>query len=90
MAQNVVLLIQRRLEAAFSPEHLEVLDESGQHAGHVGARPGGETHFRVIMVSSEMKGLARVQRHQKVYSQLSDLMNNPIHALALELKAPGE
>lgn len=82
--------IKTKLQAAFTPILLEVRDESAQHAGHAGAKPGGETHFRVMMVSAAFTGLSRVARHQKVYAALAGLMNNPIHALALELKSPGE
>lgn len=79
--------VQTLLNAAFSPEFLEVINESAQHAGHAGARPGGQTHFRVKMRATAFAGLSRVQRHQKVYGVLAKLMNNPIHALALELEA---
>lgn len=77
--------IEKRLQAALEPSMCEVVDESALHAGHAGARPGGNTHFRLKIVSAAFKGLSRVQRHQLVYQVLADLMNNPIHALALEL-----
>lgn len=83
---NTHTRIHTLLNDAFSPEFLEVIDESAQHAGHAGARPGGETHFRVKMRAAAFSGLSRVQRHQKVYGVLAALMNNPIHALALELE----
>lgn len=76
--------IEKRLQAAFSPTRLEVVDESSQHAGHAGARPGGNTHFRIKIEAESLKTLSRVARHRAIYAALADLMNNPIHALAIE------
>jgi BolA family transcriptional regulator, general stress-responsive regulator len=79
--------IRRRLEDEFSPEHLEVLDESESHRGHAGFQEGGESHFRVRMTSSAFADQSRIARHRAVHSALgSDLMGR-IHALALELTA---
>ena len=78
--------IENRLRAALEPTQLEVIDESHLHAGHVGARPTGNTHFRLKITSPKFNDLKPVARHQLVYSILSDLMNNSIHALAMELK----
>lgn len=82
MVKNEIAL---RLKKALSPSSLEVIDESLEHAGHAGARLGGETHFRIRICSLELSGLRRVAAHQKIYALLSDLMNNPIHALAIEI-----
>ncbi|NQV22590.1 MAG: BolA family transcriptional regulator [Rhodospirillales bacterium] len=82
--------IRIRLEDAFSPNVLEVIDESHLHSGHAGARPEGETHFRVTVVSETFKGENRVERQRSVYRVLSDLLEGPIHALSLKLSAPDE
>lgn len=82
--------IATRLAAALSPETLDVLDESAQHAGHAGARPGGETHFRVRCRSAAFSGKTRIQRHRLVNDALAQEFAAGVHALALELKAPGE
>ena len=80
--------IRRKLEQELSAELVEITDVSHKHAGHGGARPEGETHFEVRIVSERFKGLSRVQQHQLVYAALSELMNNPIHALALKCECP--
>jgi BolA protein len=82
----IKLEIEKRLKEALQPTQLEVIDESHLHAGHVGAKPTGNTHFRLKITSIRFNDLKPVTRHQLVYSILSDLMNNPIHALAMELK----
>ncbi len=78
--------IEKRLQEALEPSHLEVMDESHLHAGHVGAKPTGNTHFRLKITSAKFSDIKPIARHQLVYQILSDLMNNPIHALAMELK----
>lgn len=78
--------IEKRLKEALEPSQIEVIDESHLHAGHVGAKPTGNTHFRLKITSKKFNDLKPVARHQLVYKILSDLMNNPIHALAMELK----
>ena len=82
--------IQKKLEAAFSPDMLEVLDESEQHRGHAGWREGGESHFRVRMVSTAFEGETRIARQRAVNRALADELKSQIHALAMELRAPGE
>lgn len=79
-----------RLTRVFEPTHLDVADESDQHRGHGGWREGGETHFRVTMVSPRFAGASRVDRHRMVNQALAEALNGPVHALALHLKAPGE
>lgn len=82
--------ITARLTAALAPERLEVIDESAQHHGHGGWREGGETHFRVRAVASPFIGKSRVERHRLVNAALAAELAERVHALALELKAPGE
>jgi BolA protein len=82
--------IQEKLAAAFQPEKIEVEDESWRHEGHAGARPGGETHFKVELVSAEFTGKSRVMRQREVYRVLKEEMAGSIHALALTTRAPGE
>ena len=79
--------VETLLNEAFSPAHLDVSDESHKHAGHAGARPEGETHYKVVMTSEILKGLSRVAQHQKVYAALdSELQGgHAIHALSMEL-----
>ena len=83
--------IRQKLETAFAPSELVVEDDSAKHAGHSGARPGGETHFSVRLVSQSFEGLGRVERQRRVYAALADLMKpNGIHALALTTLTPAE
>lgn len=87
---SVAETIRAKLTAAFAPQSLEVVDESHLHAGHSGHRPGVSTHFRVAIVAEVFAGKARVGRQRLIYAALGPLMGNPIHALALTAKAPGE
>jgi BolA protein len=87
---NVAESIRAKLAAAFAPTALEIVDESHLHAGHAGHRPGIATHFRVAIVAGAFAGKPRVERQRLIYAALGDLMGNPIHALALNVKAPGE
>ncbi len=80
--------IEARLRAALSPSSLEVIDDSHKHAGHAGAREGG--HYTVVIVSDRFKNLQRIARHRPVYHSLGELMQQGIHALAIEARAPGE
>jgi BolA protein len=81
--------IEQKLDAAFHPERLQVADESHLHAGHAGARPGGETHFRITVVSVAFAGKSRIERHRMVNAVLSEELSGPIHALAIVAIAPG-
>lgn len=82
--------IRDKLTQDFQPETLEVIDESEQHRGHGGWREGGETHFRVRMVSARFTGETRVARQRAVNRALSEELATRVHALAMELRAPGE
>lgn len=80
----------RRRLGALAPTQLELVDESARHAGHAGAKPGGNTHWRLTIVSAAFAGKSTVARHRLVYEALGDLMQDPIHALAIAARAPGE
>ncbi|MGQ0664551.1 MAG: BolA family protein [Pseudomonadota bacterium] len=82
--------IRRKLVAAFVPERLAVVDDSHRHAGHVGARPGGETHFTVEIVSPRFAGVSRVERQRLVYRTLAEELQTQVHALALVTLTPAE
>lgn len=81
--------IRERL-AALEPEAMELIDESAKHEGHAGAAPGGETHWRLSIVSRRFAGQPTVARHRMVYQALGTLMQNPIHALAISARSPEE
>jgi BolA protein len=86
---SVAASIRERL-AALDPVQLDLIDESSQHAGHTGYRPGGNTHWRLTIVSPRFAGQSTVARHRMVYQALGELMQNPIHALAITARAPEE
>jgi BolA protein len=79
-----------KLTRAFAPQGLDVVDESHHHAGHAGHREGGETHFRVYIVSEAFRGKSRIERHRMVNDVLSGELRGGVHALALHASAPGE
>ena len=82
--------IRAALTAALAPESLVIVDESHRHADHAGARPGGETHFRVEIVAAAFEGKSRLERQRLVYAALASEMANQIHALSLVTRTPGE
>ncbi|NJL50880.1 MAG: BolA family transcriptional regulator [Blastochloris sp.] len=86
----LIIRIESRLRAAFAPADLSVVDESERHAGHAGARPGGESHFRVDIVAEAFKGKTRLERHRMVNEALRAELEDGIHALAIHASAPGE
>ena len=86
---SVAARIRERL-AALEPVNLELVDESAQHAGHAGARPSGNTHWRLTIVSPRFAGQPTLARHRMIYQALGELMQNPIHALAITARAPEE
>ncbi len=79
--------IEARLREALEATHVEVIDESHLHAGHVGAREGGG-HFRALIVSRKFEGLNRVKAQQLVYASMGDWMGHEIHALSIETSTP--
>ena len=87
---RVTEIINQKLIKSLSPTILEIVDESHKHAGHAGARPEGESHFSVTIVSQIFEGKSRVQRQRLVYQALSEEMTGRIHALALHTLSPSE
>lgn len=87
---SVYHAIVQKLTDAFAPESLSVVDESHQHEGHAGHRPGGETHFRVYIVSDAFRGKSRLDRHRMINMALSAELAGGVHALAIHAAAPGE
>ena len=84
---SVAKTIEHKLDEAFSPSHLRVIDESHKHVGHAGARPEGESHFRVEITSDQFKGKSRVEQQRAIYKVLADELATDIHALALTVKS---
>ena len=82
--------IRTKLTEALAPERLAVVDESAQHAGHAGWRPGGETHFRVEVTAAAFRGQTRVARQRLVYDLLKDEFAAGLHALSLRTQTPEE
>ena len=77
--------IRQKLEAAFRPSRLEVVDESEKHRGHAGYQEGGQSHFRVSVASQSFSGKSRLARHRAVHDALGPELIGRIHALALNL-----
>ena len=82
--------LRAKLQAAFAPEILAIEDESSRHAGHSGEREGGESHFRVRIVSAAFNGLSRVERQRRVYAVVAEEIDAGLHALALTTLTPEE
>ncbi len=82
--------IRSKLEAAFQPSRLVVEDDSDRHAGHSGAREGGESHFNVTIEAAAFAGAAKVARQRMVYHALAEELAGPVHALSVKASAPGE
>lgn len=83
---SVKKAIEEKLEQKFSPTFLEVIDESHHHAGHAGASPDGETHFRVTIVSEYFAGKSRLDRQRLVYALLAEELAGPVHALSIDAR----
>lgn len=84
-----VTMIRERLTQALTPDQIEVLDDSAQHAGHAGAQSGGG-HYSVMIVSARFAGKSLVERHRMIYDALGEAMRHDIHALVIRANAPGE
>ena len=87
---GVAARMRQKLNEGLAPVRLDIVDESQLHTGHAGARPGGESHFRVTVVSAAFEGKSRVDRQRMVYGLLSADLENQIHALALKTMTPAE
>ena len=83
-------IIEKKLTEALTPVRLDVVDESALHAGHAGARPEGESHFRLLVVSDHFENRGRLERQRLVYKILGDLMATDIHALSIKTLTPEE
>jgi BolA family transcriptional regulator, general stress-responsive regulator len=83
-------VITEKLSKAFAPASLRVEDESHQHEGHAGHRPGGQTHFRLYIVSEAFRGKSRLERHRMINAALADELSGGVHALAIHAAAPDE
>jgi BolA protein len=81
--------IRDRLQAAFHPTRLEVVDDSHRHAGHPSVRDG-RGHFTVVIVAASFAGMSKLDRHRAVYDAVEDLMATDIHAMSIHAFAPGE
>ncbi|MEM6780430.1 MAG: BolA family protein [Pseudomonadota bacterium] len=81
---SVADTIKQKLEMAFTPSELKIIDDSDKHIGHAGHDGQGESHFRVTIVSDSFDGLSRVQRQRKVFDILADEMAGRVHALSLK------
>ena len=82
--------IHDKLTAAFAPTRLEVVDDSARHAGHAGARGGGESHFNVLIEAQAFAGTPRKARERLVHQALAEELSGPVHALSVKALAPGE
>ena len=82
--------LARKLTQSFTPSRLEIVDESHRHAGHSGSRPGGESHFNVVIESTAFVGLNRVERQRRINAALAEELAGPVHALSIKALAPGE
>lgn len=87
---RIARAIRERLDAALHPTRMELVDESARHAGHAGARPQGETHFRLMIVAEAFAGASRIARQRMVFDALGDLMQTDIHALSITARTPDE
>jgi BolA family transcriptional regulator, general stress-responsive regulator len=87
---TVAETMRRKLTEALAPAHLVIIDESHRHAGHAGARPEGETHFRIEIVSAAFAGLSRIGRQRLVHRVLASELAGRVHALSLATHTPGE
>ena len=77
--------IKKAIEDAFSPSHLEIINESHKHAGHAGDDGSGQTHFKLIVVSNEFSGCDRVQRQRMLNASICDLFEEGLHAISMKI-----
>lgn len=91
----VAASIRAKLTTAFAPVELEIVDDSARHAGHhheggIDARPGGESHFNLRIVSPAFEGRTRIERQRAINACLAEELAGPVHALSIQARAPGE
>jgi BolA protein len=89
-AQRTRDIITQKLTEAFAPQSLRVIDESSQHVGHAGYRPGGDTHYRIYIVAEAFRGKSRLERHRMINATLSRELAGGVHALAIHAAVPSE
>ena len=82
--------MREKLMISLNPTRLDVVNESHLHAGHASSPGTGESHFRVLVVSTDFEGKSRVERHRIVNELLKDELRDGVHALAIKALAPGE
>ncbi len=82
--------IEQKLQHAFAADAVEIIDDSARHAGHSGARPEGETHFKVVIIAAYFSGMSRVARQRAVYDCLKSELAERVHALTVVTKTPQE
>jgi BolA family transcriptional regulator, general stress-responsive regulator len=82
--------IRRKLQAAFAPSRLDIVDDSENHRGHAGHNEGGESHFTVMIESPAFAGMGRVERQRQINRALAEELAGPVHALSIKARAPGE
>jgi BolA protein len=87
---TVAETIEGKLKARFEPLTLEIVDESHLHKGHAGAPEGGESHFRVKIVSELFGKMSRVERQRAINETLKEELAGPVHALSIQALTPGE
>ena len=85
---SVAETIRTKLMAALAPETLDIVDQSHLHAGHAGAPEGGESHFRIHVVSAAFTGKTRIARQRLINDILKEELAGPVHALTMELAVP--
>ncbi len=86
----ILVAIHDKLTTAFRPDRLGGAVHSARHAGHAGSRPGGESHFNVVIVAEAFRGAPKVARQRMVYRALAEELAGPVHALSVKALAPGE
>jgi BolA protein len=87
---DVAAIIQAKLQENLNLHHLQVLNQSAQHAGHASSPNSGQSHFEALVVSADFEGMGKVQRHRRIYQILREELAGPIHALALTTLTPAE
>ena len=91
----IATIIRRKLTGALAPTRLEIEDDSARHAGHhheggMDAKPGGESHFNLIVVSAAFEGMGRVARQRAINTAVAEQLAGPVHALSIRAMTPAE